>query len=72
MKTVLVSVHPAAVGWELDCDLPMETIYYRSGGRAAEAARTLAVRLSSRGSDVKLVVHDLTAQPVATQRYFAD
>lgn len=71
MRTVRVNVLPAAGGWELDCDLPLETTYYRSGGRAEEAARRLALRLSDGGADVKLVVHDLATQPVATQRYFA-
>ena len=72
MRTILVSILPAAGGWELDCDLPVETTYFRSGGRAEEAARNLAVRLIGEGNDVKLVVHDRSAQPVATQRYFAD
>ena len=71
LRTVRVSVHPAAGGWEMACDLPVEPVYFRSGASAEAAARSLAVRLSGEGNDVKLTVHDRAARPIATQRYFA-
>ena len=71
MVHVMLRVHPAAGGWWIDCDLPLEPTYFRSGALAEQVARSLAVRLSGAGHDVKLVVNDRTDQTVATRRYFA-
>jgi hypothetical protein len=71
MNEVLLTVHPAAGGWWLACDLPLEPTYFRSGALAEQVARSLAIRLSGAGRDVKLVINDRSEQPVATHLYFA-
>ncbi len=71
MKDVLMRVQPAASGWQIRCDLPLEAAYFRSGARAEQVARNLATHLSGAGHDVRVVIEDRTAQVVATQNYFA-
>jgi len=69
---VTMRVHPAAGGWWIDCDLPLEPTYFRSGALAEQVARSLALRLSRVGHDVKLVINDRAEQTVATHRYFGE
>lgn len=71
MHEVVLRVHPAAGGWWVDCDLPLEKTYFRSGARAEAVARSLAIHLSGAGHDVRLMVRDRGDQVVATHRYFA-
>ncbi len=71
INQVRLQVLPAPSGWRLDCDLPVEANYFRSGGRAEQAARDLAIRLSGLGHDVRVEIHDRQMQIVATQIYFA-
>lgn len=70
MDDIILRVHPAAGGWWLGCDLPIEPTYFRSGALAERVARSLAVRLSETGRDVVLVINDRAEVTVATQRYF--
>lgn len=72
MLDVRILVGPAAGGgWRIDCDLPLEPAYFRSGARAEQAARALAARVSVAGFDAKVVIADRRDRVVATQRYFA-
>jgi hypothetical protein len=71
MNEVVLRVHPAAGGWWVACDLPIEPVYFHSGARAEAAARSLAQTLSDAGHDTKVVINDRADFPVATQRYFA-
>lgn len=71
MNEVVLRVHPASGGWWLDCDLPLEPTYYRSGARAEETARSLALRINDLGRDVRVIINDRAQQAVATQVYFA-
>lgn len=72
MLDVHILVGPAAGGgWRIDCDLPLEPAYFRSGARAEQTARALAARMSAAGIDAKVVIADRRDQVVATQRYFA-
>lgn len=71
MKEVRMQVQPANGGWWIDCDLPIEPTYFRSGARAEQVARTLAVHLSTAGHNVRVEIEDRAAQVIATQRYFA-
>jgi len=45
---------------------------FLSGARAEEKARSLAACLAELGSDVRLTVHDLRGQLVATRIYWGD
>ena len=71
LSHVRLTVRPAAGGWQVRCDFPLETSYFRSGAQAERAARDLAVRLSALGHDVQLVIEDRGRQVVGTQFYFA-
>lgn len=71
MKEVVLNIAPAAEGWWLDCDLPLEPLFFLSGARAEKTARDLALRLTGAGRDVRLFVKDRSDAPVATHRYFA-
>jgi len=71
VEDVTLSVHPSEAGWWVDCDLPLEPTYFRSGARAEQMARSLATRLSHVGRDVKVIINDRSEQTVATQIYFA-
>jgi len=71
MNEVVLRVQPAAGGWWVDCDLPIEPTYFRSGARAEEVARSLAIHLSGAGHEVKVEIRDRSELTVATQRYFA-
>jgi hypothetical protein len=71
MSEVVLQVRPASGGWWVDCNLPLEPTYYRSGARAEETARSLALRLCNLGRDVRVIVNDRGQQTVATQIYFA-
>ena len=71
VSQVRLRVQPAASGWQVHCDLPLETSYFRSGARAERAARDLAIRLSALGHDVQLIVEDRGRRVVGTQLYFA-
>jgi len=68
---VRLKVQPAANGWQVHCDLPLETSYFQSGAQAERAARDLAIRLSALGQDVHLVIEDRGQRVVGTQIYFA-
>ncbi len=68
---ILMQVQPAKDGWQVNCDLPIETTYFRSGAQAEGAARSLAVRLSGLGHDVKVEIQDRQSRVVGTQIYFA-
>ena len=68
---VQLRVQPAASGWQVRCDLPLETSYFRSGAKAEGAARDLAIRLSALGHDVELIIEDRGRQVIGTQIYFA-
>ena len=68
---VRMQVHPTRYGWQLSCDLPIETTYYPSGARAEVAARNLALRLSDVGHDVQVEIQNLDSQVVGTQIFFA-
>ncbi len=70
MNEVILDVKAVSGGWWVGCDLPIEPTFYRSGARAEQMARALAVRLSEAGHDVRLLVNDRAHQLVATQRYF--
>jgi hypothetical protein len=70
VNDVLLRVNPGAGGWWVDCDLPLEPVYFRSGTRAEAVARTLALHLSGTGRDVRVVIQDRSEQVIATQRYF--
>jgi hypothetical protein len=71
MSEMRLKVSPMGAGWSVDCSLPLQPIYFRSGARAEEVARSLAVRLSSAGRDVHVTIHDRAKQVVGTQIYFA-
>ena len=71
MSQVRLQVEPARNGWQLRCDLPIETIYFRSGARAESAARNLAVRLSGLGHDVQVEIQNRDSHVVGTQIYFS-
>ena len=71
MHEVVLKVHPAAGGWWVDCDLPLEPTYFRSGARAEEVARLLALTLRGVGHDVQLTIRDRTDQVVQVRRYAA-
>ena len=66
-----IQVQPARNGWQVSCDLPIETIYFRSGAQAESAARRLAMRLSGLGHDVQVEIHDRDGRLVGTQLYLA-
>lgn len=70
MAEVIVCVGPAsAAGWRLDCDLPLEPLYFRAGSCAERAARRLACALGVAGHEVRLVVLDRAGQSVAVERF---
>lgn len=69
MLELTLKVEPASDGWWLDCDLPLEPTYFRSGARAESAARNLALRLSDAGRDVRLVIRDRRLRTVAMHVY---
>lgn len=69
MKDLVVNVYPGAGGWCMECDLPLEPIYFKSGGRAEAAARNLAIRLSCIGHEVRMIVKDGADQTVGSHRY---
>ena len=69
MNDVVLKVHPAAGGWWIDCDLPLEPTYFRSGARAEQVARTLAMHLRGAGRDVELAIRD-RADHVVQVRHF--
>jgi hypothetical protein len=71
MHEVVLKVSPAAAGWWIDCDLPLEPTYFSSGARAEQTAQALALRLSDAGHDVRILIRDRADQLVATRRYFA-
>lgn len=71
MHEVVLKVHPAAGGWWVDCDLPLEPTYFRSGARAEEAARALALHLRGAGHDVRLQIRDQADHIVEVRRYAA-
>jgi hypothetical protein len=71
MKDIRLQVNPTVSGWRVVCDLPIEATYFRSGARAEQAARDLAVHFSEAGHDVRVLIEDRGEQVVATQRYFA-
>lgn len=71
MSDVNMRVQAATGGWWVDCDLPLEAMYFRSGARAEAVAREIAIHLSGVGHDVFLEIRDRSEQPVATHRYFA-
>ena len=71
MREVVMSVLPAAEGWWVECDLPLEPTFYLSGARAEACARDLAVRLRDIGLDVRLLVKDRRERTVATHRYLS-
>lgn len=70
MEEVVLRVGPAASGWEVECDRYLEPTYYRSGARAEEIARSLALHLTGTGCDVRLLIRDRSDRVVATHRYF--
>ncbi|MBI1200212.1 MAG: hypothetical protein GC203_20330 [Phenylobacterium sp.] len=69
MKDVNVRVSPAASGWSINCDLPLETTYYRSGARAEHIARRIANNLCGAGLTVEVSVYGLDGFVVGTHRY---
>lgn len=71
MTDIVFRVNPAAGGWWVDCDLPLEPTYFRSGAKAEETARSLALRLNDTGRDVRVVISDRAQQIVATHHFFA-
>lgn len=71
MREVVLKVAPAAEGWWVDCDLPLEPMFFLSGARAEQSARDLALRLTHNGRDVRLFVKDRRDQTIATHRYFS-
>ena len=71
MADVTMQVQPASGGWWLDCDLPLERTFFRSGAQAENVARELALRLSGVGHDVRVIISDRALQVIATRRYFA-
>ena len=71
MTDVTMQVQPASGGWWLDCDLPLERTFFRSGAQAENVARELALRLSGVGHDVRVIISDRALQVIATRRYFA-
>jgi hypothetical protein len=71
MHEVVLKVHPAAGGWWVDCDLPLEPTFFHSGARAEEVARDLALHLRATGHDVRLTIRDATDQIVEVRRYAA-
>jgi hypothetical protein len=71
MGEVTLQVGPAAGGWALACDLPLERIFFKSESHAMGVARTLAMRLTDIGRDVRVLVRDSRELTMATHRYFA-
>lgn len=71
MQSVHIDVRPIGAGWWVGCDLPLQPTYFRSGARAEAMARSLAIRLTETGCDVRVSVSDRLDQLIATQRYFA-
>ena len=70
MSEVTLKIVPAAGGWCLDCDLPLEPQFFRSGAVAERVGRSLALKLTDAGEDVRLFVQDASRQTVAVHRYF--
>lgn len=71
MKEVVLKVTPAADGWWVECDFPLEPLFFLSADLAERTARELALRLTNLGCDVRLFVRDRMDQTVATHRYFS-
>lgn len=71
MVEVILKVAPAADGWWVDCDLPLEPTFFHSGAKAEQTARALAVRLTDAGRDVRIFVKDRRERTIASHRYFA-
>jgi hypothetical protein len=71
MKEIVLNVGPAAEGWWINCDLPLEPTYFLSADLAEQTARSLALRLTDLGRDVRLFVRDGLNRTVATYRYFS-
>ena len=70
MSEIILKSEPAAGGWWVACDLPLEPIYFHSDMLAEQSARNLALTLTDLGRDVRLFVCDVSRQIVATHRYF--
>jgi hypothetical protein len=66
-----ITVRPVAGGWCVESEILGELMFL-SGARAEEKARSLAACLAELGSDVRLTVHDLRGQLVATRIYWGD
>jgi hypothetical protein len=71
MADVTLRIGPAASGWDVACDLPLQPTYFASSARAELVARGMAMRFRDAGHDVKLIIADRGLQTVATHRYFA-
>jgi hypothetical protein len=71
MREVVLSVAPAARGWWLDCDLPLEPTFFLCGDVAERTARELALKLTAIGRDVRVFVKNGLDQTTATHRYFS-
>jgi hypothetical protein len=71
MTEVVLKVVPAAHGWWLDCDLPLEPTFFLSGDLAEQTARALALRLAECGRNVQLFVKDRLDQTVSSHQYFS-
>jgi hypothetical protein len=66
-----ILVTPVEGGWCVECSMTGQLMFL-SGAKAEEKARSLAQCLASGGQDVRVVIHDLSKQVVATRRYFSD
>lgn len=62
-------VAPAPGGWSIDCDLPLETTYFRSGARAEHIARRIANNLRGAGMNVEVSVRGLDGEVVGVHRF---
>jgi hypothetical protein len=69
VSDIRLRVEPAANGWSIGCDLPLETTYYRSGARAERVARRIANNLRGAGFDVEIAIMARDGALVGAQHY---
>lgn len=72
LNDVFLRVRPVAGGWVVESGGRLETLRFRSGGRAEAQAHALAEAIARAGGDARVVVHDLADRLIGTKRYFAD
>jgi hypothetical protein len=67
----LIEVSHVNGAWRLSASGCFEPILFRSGGRAEQAARSLAERLATHGCEARVRIRDTRNLVVGEHRYFA-